>query len=99
MTSPHENMMTLTVDGIEVTVPHGPTIFDAARIAGVPIPTPCHQQNQVPVAVCRICVVDAGERALQAACYREAEPGMVVKTNTEPILAARKTLYELMLTD
>lgn len=99
MSDHHEHMMTLTVDGIEVTVPHGTTIFDAARIAGVPIPTLCHQQNQVPVAVCRVCVVDAGERALQAACYREAEPGMVVKTNTEPVLAARKTLYELMLTD
>src|SRR5258708_15635522 len=97
--SEHDSMVTLTVDGISVTVPHGTTIFDAARIAGVPIPTLCHQQNQVPVAVCRICVVDAGERALQAACYREAESGMVVKTNTDSVLAARKTLYELMLSD
>jgi CRP-like cAMP-binding protein/Fe-S-cluster-containing hydrogenase component 2 len=97
--SVHDSTVTLTVDGISVTVPHGTTIFDAARIARVPIPTLCHQQNQVPVAVCRICVVDAGERALQAACYREAEPGMVVKTNTDSVLAVRKTLYELMLSD
>ena len=95
----HDEMMTLTVDGVEVTVPHGTTVFDAARIAGVYIPTLCHQQNQAPVAVCRICVVDVGERALQAACIFKAEPGMVVKTNTEPIQQSRKTLYELMLSD
>jgi len=95
----HDELMTLTVDGVEVTVPHGTTVFDAARIAGVYIPTLCHQQNQAPVAVCRICVVDVGERALQAACIFKAEPGMVVKTDTEPILKSRQTLYELMLSD
>ncbi len=91
--------MSVTIDGHEVQVPHGTTVFDAARLAGVPIPTLCHQQNQTPVAVCRICVVDVGERALQAACIFKAEPGMVVKTDTEPIVQARKTLYELMLSD
>jgi CRP-like cAMP-binding protein/Fe-S-cluster-containing hydrogenase component 2 len=94
-----EELMTLTVDGIAVTVPHGTTVFDAARLAGVPIPVLCHQQNQTPVGVCRICVCDVGERALQAACVFKAEPGMVVKTNTEPIQAVRSTLYELMLSD
>ena len=95
----HDELMTLTVDGVEVTVPHGTTVFDAARIAGITIPTLCHQQNQAPVAVCRICVVDVGERALQAACIFKGEPGMVVKTDTEPIVQSRKTLYELMLSD
>jgi CRP-like cAMP-binding protein/Fe-S-cluster-containing hydrogenase component 2 len=92
-------LMTLTVDGLEVRVPHGTTVFDAARLAGISIPTLCHQQNQNPVAVCRICVVDTGERALQAACIFKAEPGMVVKTDTEAIQQVRKTLYELMLSD
>lgn len=91
--------MTLTVDGTEVSVPHGTTVFDAARIAGISIPVLCHQQNQTPVGVCRICVCDVGERALQAACVFKAEPGMVVKTATEPIQAVRNTLYELMLSD
>ena len=95
----HDQPMTLTVDGKEVTVPHGTTVFDAARIAGIPIPTLCHQQNQTPVAVCRICVVDVGERALQAACIFKAETGMVVKTSNEAIVQSRKTLYELMLSD
>ena len=98
MSHEHEQM-TLTVDGTEVTVPHGTTVFDAARIAGITIPVLCHQQNQTPVGVCRICVCDVGERALQASCVFKAEPGMVVKTNTEPIQAVRSTLYELMLSD
>ncbi len=97
--SDHDEQMTVTIDGHEVQVPHGTTVFDAARMAGITIPTLCHQQNQTPVAVCRICVVDTGERALQAACIFKAEPGMVVKTETEPIQAVRKTLYELMLSD
>jgi len=99
MSQAHDQPMTLTVDGKEVTVPHGTTVFDAARIAGIAIPTLCHQQNQTPVAVCRICVVDVGERALQAACIFKAEPGMVVKTSNDAIVQSRKTLYELMLSD
>ena len=92
-------LITLTIDGQEVTVQHGTTIFDAARVSGIQIPTLCHQQNENPVAVCRVCVVDTGERALSAACVRECEPNMTVRTATEPILAARKTLYELLLSD
>ncbi len=97
-------LMTLTIDGQEVSVPHGTTIFDAARLAGIPIPVLCHQQNQTPVAVCRICMVDVTEangrpRPPLAACIFKAEPGMVVKTQSEAILNTRKTLYELMLTD
>ncbi len=98
---PHDpnELMTVTIDGTEVQVPHGTPVFDAARIAGIPIPVLCHQQNQTPIAVCRICVVDVGERALQAACIHKAEPGMVVHTENPAIVQTRKTLYELMLSD
>ena len=91
--------VTLTIDGREVTVPRGTTIFDAARLHGIAIPTLCHQQNQVPVGVCRVCVVDVGARVYAAACVRECDPGMVVKTNVEPVLQARKTLVELLMAD
>jgi CRP-like cAMP-binding protein/Fe-S-cluster-containing hydrogenase component 2 len=91
--------VTLTIDGQPVTVPHGTTIFDAARLNNIAIPTLCHQQNQMPVAVCRVCVVDCGERAYQAACIRECEPDMKVETATPGVLAARKTLYELLMAD
>ncbi len=89
----------LTIDGIAVSVPQGTTIFDAARLHGIPIPTLCHQQNENPVGVCRVCVVDVGQRVYAASCIRQAEPGMTVKTNTEPVLGVRRTLVELLMSD
>ncbi|HLG97440.1 MAG TPA: cyclic nucleotide-binding domain-containing protein [Bryobacteraceae bacterium] len=89
----------LTIDGMSVTVPAGTTIFDAARMNGIPIPTLCHQQNETPVGVCRVCVVDAGGRVLSAACVRPAEDEMVVTTNSEKVLRARRTLIELLMAD
>ena len=86
----HSATLTCTIDGQAVTVPHGTTIFDAARLNGIPIPTLCHQQNQTPVAVCRICVVDCGERAYQAACIRECEPDMKIQTASPGVVAARE---------
>ena len=55
-------MIALNIDGRDVSVPKGTTIFDAARMNGIAIPTLCHQQNQTPVGVCRVCVVDVGAR-------------------------------------
>jgi len=93
------SMVQLTIDGEAITVPAGTTVFDAARIHGIEIPVLCHQQNEAPVGVCRMCVVDVGARAYNAACIRQVDPGMVVKTNTEEVRAARKTLLELMMAD
>ena len=89
----------LTIDGKPVSVPAGTTIFDAARINGIPIPTLCHQQNENPVGVCRVCVVDVGQRVYAASCIRQAEAGMTVKTATEQVQAARRTLIELLMSD
>jgi CRP-like cAMP-binding protein len=91
--------VTLTIDGRDVTVPRGTTIFDAARLHGIPIPTLCHQQNQAPVGVCRVCVVDVGARVYAAACIRQCDPGMVVKTDIAPVTQARRTLVELLMAD
>ncbi len=93
------NQIQLTIDDRQVTVDAGTTVFDAARANGIPIPTLCHQQNETPVGVCRVCVVDVNARVMTAACVREAENGMVVKTNTDKVQAARKTLVELLMTD
>src|SRR5882762_6000795 len=89
----------LTIDGTPVSVPPGTTIFDAARLNGIAIPTLCHQQNENPVGVCRVCVVDVGQRVYAASCIRLVEPGLVVKTSTEPVQAARHTLLELLMSD
>ena len=92
-------MVDLTIDGKPVRVANGTTVFDAARINGIAIPTLCHLQNQTPVGVCRLCVVDTGARVLSASCVRAVEPGMKVVTNSEKVSSARKTLLELLMAD
>src|SRR5258708_6338635 len=89
----------LTIDGIAVSVPAGTTIFDAARMNGIKIPTLCHPQNETPVGVCRVCVVDDGKRVLTASCVRHAEDKMVVSTNNDKVRNARRTLVELLMSD
>src|ERR1700745_193613 len=89
----------VTIDGQEMTVPEGTTVFDAARLNDIPIPTLCHQQNETPVAVCRVCVVDVNARVYAASCIRQCEQNMVVKTKTEGVEAARKGLVELLMSD
>ena len=93
------DQITLSIDGRDVTVAKGTTIFDAARLNGIPIPTLCHQQNQNPVGVCRVCVVDVGARVYAAACIRECEPGMKVKTDAPGVVQARNTLVEMLMAD
>ncbi len=92
-------MVQLTIDGKEVAAPASATIFDAARAHGIPIPTLCHMQNETPVGVCRLCVVEAGGRVLTASCVRQVENGMKVVTNSDRVLAARRTLLEILMSD
>jgi formate dehydrogenase major subunit len=93
------SMVTLTIDGSPLTVPLGTTIWEAARQAGIEIPVLCHDPRLRPVGVCRVCVVDVGERVLAAACARTATDGMTVSTHTEKVERCRKTLVELLLAD
>jgi NADP-reducing hydrogenase subunit HndD len=93
-----------TIDGkpvsLELTGSEAPTIFEAAQKCGVSIPTLCHQQNEKPVGVCRVCVVDvAGQRVFPASCVRPLEEGMKIQTASDGVKAARKTLLELLMTD
>src|SRR3989441_1574620 len=92
-------MIDVTIDGRALRVPAGTSVFDAARMNGIAIPTLCHLQNQTPVGVCRLCVVDTGARVLSASCVRPVEPGMKVSTDSEKVLNARKTLLELLMSD
>jgi formate dehydrogenase major subunit len=91
--------VTLTVDGVAVTVPDGTTIWAAAQEAGIDIPVLCHDERYDPVGVCRMCVVDVGARAYAAACVRPCEDGMEVKTATPDVERNRATLTELLLAD
>ena len=89
----------LTIDGREVEVRAGATIWEAAREAGVEIPVLCHDPRLPPVGVCRVCLVDVGEKKLAASCVREAADGMTVSTRNDRIDACRKGLVELLLSD
>lgn len=93
------NMITLTIDGVSVTVPAGTTVLEAARAAGIEIPTLCYLKDINEIGACRLCVVDTGARALQAACVLPATEGMKVKTNTPAVRAARKINLELLLSN
>lgn len=92
-----ENMINLTIDGVQVSVPAGSTVLEAARKANIHIPTLCYLKDVNQIGACRVCVVDVGARALQAACVYPVAEGMVVKTNTPAVRRARKTVVELLL--
>src|SRR3954469_4971636 len=91
--------LTCTIDGVEVTVPSGTTIYTAAKQAGIDIPVLCHDDRYDPVGVCRMCVVDVGARVYAAACVRPCEDGMEVKTATPEVEQRRGTLTQLLMVD
>lgn len=94
-----EQLMKLTIDGVEVEVPAGTTVLEAAKHAGIKIPTLCYLKDINQIGACRLCMVDTGARALQAACVLPVSPNMVVKTNTPAIREARKINLELLLSN
>ena len=91
-------MVNVKVNGIAVSVPKGSTILEAARKAGVEIPTLCFMKEKNEIGACRICVVEAtGARGLVTACVYPVAEGMEIKTNTDKVQKARKTTLELIL--
>ena len=91
-------MIHLTINQKPVTVPEGTTILEAARSAGIEIPSLCYLKDVHRFGSCRICVVEVeGMRTLQASCMAKVREGMVVHTHSARVRARRKMLYELML--
>jgi NADH dehydrogenase/NADH:ubiquinone oxidoreductase subunit G len=90
-------MITLTIDGQQVTVPAGTSILDAAKTIGTAIPTICYHPNLTANAVCRLCTVEVqGARTLQPACVVPVTEDMVVSTTGERVAAARRVILELL---
>src|SRR6185436_7247736 len=80
-----------------VQAPPGTTILEAARSAGVDIPTICYHPNLTANAVCRLCTVEvAGARTLQPACVVPVAQDMAVHTETERVNTARRVILELL---
>ena len=92
-------MVNVTIDGIAVQVEAGTTVLEAAHKAHIHIPTLCHLKDINAIGACRMCVVDVGGRSLAAACVMPVSEGMVVKTNTPNVRAARKAVLELILSN
>jgi len=94
--------ISLTIDGVEVTVPQGTTIMTAARAAGIDIPHLCYdpELNLPPTSSCRMCLVEVeGAGAPAASCSHPAADGMVVRTDTEKLRRTRRMVVELLLSD
>lgn len=91
------DLISLTINGRTVRAPAGTTILKAAHSAGVEIPTLCYHPNLTANGICRLCVVEVvGARNLQPACVVPVAQDMVVNTETERVLTARRVILELL---
>lgn len=90
----------INIDGVDVKVPLGTTILDAAKQAGIKIPTLCHHPDLCVAGVCRICSVEVeGQRTLQASCSFPVTTPLKVKTHTQKVRQARRHILDLMLSE
>ena len=92
--------VSLTIDGIPVQAPAGTTLLLAAKENHIDIPTLCHHPELKPEGHCRLCVVEIGvapRTRLVNSCTYPVEPGLVVQTASEKVLASRRMVLELLL--
>lgn len=90
----------LKINNIQVSVPAGSTILEAARSVGIRIPTLCFLKEINEIGACRVCVVEVkGARSLVTACVYPVSEGMEVFTNSPKVLSSRKTTVELLLSN
>jgi iron-only hydrogenase group A len=93
-------MVTLSINNVPVEVPEGTSILNAAKQAGIRIPSLCYVEALQAIGACRVCVVEIeGARNLAAACSMPAGAGMKVFTNTRRVRAARRAVVELLLSE
>lgn len=91
-------MVSITINGAAVSVPEGTTIMEAAKTAGFPIPSLCYWKGLNEIGACRVCVVEVeGVDRLVTACDEPVHDGMVVRTNSPRVRAARRTNLRLIL--
>jgi predicted molibdopterin-dependent oxidoreductase YjgC len=90
--------VSLTIDGIRVTVPAGATVLEAAQQAGIYIPTLCYDDDLKPYGACRMCIVEIEKmRGLPTSCTTEATEGMVVHTESDAVKQTRKITMQLIM--
>ena len=92
--------ITLDIDDKKVTGEEGMTVLEVARAAGIDIPTLCYHEKLEPYGVCRLCLVEIGtppRTRLVTSCVYPAADGLAVKTRSERVVQARKTVLEVLL--
>ena len=95
-----QKMVNLKIDNIPVSVPAGTTVLEAARNAGIKIPSLCFLKDINEIGACRICVVEVkGAKSLVASCVYPVSEGMEVFTNTEKVRHSRQLTLELILSN
>ena len=93
-------MINLTIDDQKVTVPEGTTILQAAKQAGIDIPTLCFLKDINEVGDCRMCIVEVeGRKGFATSCIQKVEEGMVVHTHTPNVLEARHVILDLIISN
>ena len=93
-------MITVTMNGLPVSVEQGTTLLKAAQFLGFPIPTLCHLEGLSPYGACRLCVVEigAGSHArLVSSCTYPAQDGLQVRTASQRVVRTRRMVIELLL--
>ena len=93
-------MVTLFINGLEVSVEEGTTLLEASRFYGFPIPTLCHMDGLSPYGACRLCIVEIGEGSkakLVTSCTYPALEGLHIRTASSRVIKARKMILELLL--
>jgi bidirectional [NiFe] hydrogenase diaphorase subunit len=94
------DLVSLTIDGIQVQTPAGQTLLLAAKDHGIDIPTLCYHPELKPEGHCRLCVVEIGEAPrsrLVNSCTYPVERGLVVQTASDRVLASRRMVLELLM--
>lgn len=93
-------MVNLKINGIPVQAEEGSTIIEAARLAGIDIPSLCYLKDINCIGACRVCVVEVkGAKSLVASCVYPVAEGLEVWTNTPKVRASRRTTLELLLSE
>ena len=95
-----DNLVNLTIDNQNIQVQKGTTILEAARKAGIDIPTLCFLKEINEVGDCRMCIVEVeGRRGFATSCITKVEEGMVVHTNTPAVVEARRVVLDLIVSN
>lgn len=95
-----KKLVNITIDNQNISVPEGTTILEAARKAGIEIPTLCFFKDINEIGDCRMCIVKVeGRRGFATSCIQKVEEGMIVKTNTPEIMEARHVMLDLIISN